>query len=173
MIRAEESKSTPLPFRSALPYVAAFAIYGALTYLGPLFDISEAVTCPAKTVLAAATLFWFGSAWRREIRPEFDWVAIGVGAAVFLIWVLPESFLPLIGSGRFNPYEYAGGGWALLLIAVRLTGAVLLVPLMEELFWRSFALRYLIRDDFRKVPLGSFSWFSFIVVSVAFGFGQE
>jgi hypothetical protein len=55
------------------------------------------------------------------------------------------------------------------LIAFRLGGAALVVPVMEELFWRSFALRFLISSDFRSVPLGKFSWYSFIVVSILFG----
>ena len=54
-------------------------------------------------------------------------------------------------------------------MAIRLAGAVLVVPVMEELFWRSFLLRYLINPDFKKVTLGTFSWFSFISVALLFG----
>ena len=54
--------------------------------------------------------------------------------------------------------------------AFHLAGAALVVPLAEELFYRSFALRLLIRSDFQSVPLDRFSWFGFIVVSLAFGF---
>ena len=55
------------------------------------------------------------------------------------------------------------------LIAVRLMGAVIVVPVMEELFWRSFLLRYIINPNFKKVALGTFSWFSFTAVVVLFG----
>jgi hypothetical protein len=41
---------------------------------------------------------------------------------------------------------------------------------MEELFWRSFALRFVIDSKIRSVQLGTFTWFSFILVSLAFGF---
>jgi hypothetical protein len=34
---------------------------------------------------------------------------------------------------------------------------VLLVPFMEELFWRSFGLRYATRTDFQALPIGTFS----------------
>ena len=164
-----EKKSSPLPAGAAIPYVAPFALFGLLSYLGPLLDITEAAVYPAKTALAALCLFLFRDAWRREIRPTPDGVALAAGVAVFFIWVLPEHFLPQIPATRFNPYEYAEGPKAALLIAVRLAGEVLVVPLMAELFWRSFALRYLIRDDFREVPPGTFSWFSFIAVSIACG----
>jgi CAAX prenyl protease-like protein len=40
---------------------------------------------------------------------------------------------------------------------------------MEELFWRSFLLRYLIQPDFRRVPLGTFTWSSFIISVALFG----
>ncbi len=40
-------------------------------------------------------------------------------------------------------------------LAVRMLGLVLVVPLFEELFWRSFVVRWIIDpDDFRKVPIG-------------------
>ncbi len=68
-----------------------------------------------------------------------------------------------------HPYEQASGYVVYLVIALRLIGASLIVPLMEELFWRSFAFRFAIRSDFKSVPLGQFSWFSFIVISLLFG----
>ena len=52
---------------------------------------------------------------------------------------------------------------------MRLMGAAVVVPVMEELFWRSFLMRYLINPDFRAVPMGSFAWFSFLGVAVLFG----
>lgn len=53
--------------------------------------------------------------------------------------------------------------------AVRLAGAALVVPLMEELFWRSFLLRWLVRPDFRRVSLGTFTVQSFLIATVLFG----
>ena len=50
-----------------------------------------------------------------------------------------------------------------------LLGAVIVVPVMEELFWRSFLMRYLINPDFRSVPMGSFTRFSFFTTAVLFG----
>ena len=47
---------------------------------------------------------------------------------------------------------------------------VIIVPIVEELFWRGFLLRYCIREDFENVPFGTFSWRSFLIISVAFCF---
>lgn len=62
-----------------------------------------------------------------------------------------------------NPYSLGlSHAQAKTLIIIRLLGAAAIVPVMEELFWRSFLLRYLISPEFKKVGAGTFSWFSFI-----------
>jgi CAAX prenyl protease-like protein len=40
---------------------------------------------------------------------------------------------------------------------------------MEELFWRSFLIRYIIGNDFSKIPIGTFSWASFLITVVLIG----
>jgi CAAX prenyl protease-like protein len=56
-----------------------------------------------------------------------------------------------------------------LLIGFRIFGASMVVPVMEELFWRSWLLRYLIDQDVSKVPIGKFTWPSFIICTALFG----
>ena len=155
--------------RDYIPYVVPFGVFAVCIYVVPLFNFSQSLMYPLKTVLVAAVLLYFRKAYKQEIKFSFDWIAILSGVFVFVLWILPEGLYPQIGSSEFNPYEHASGYNVYLLIAFRLTGAVLIVPLMEELFWRSFALRYLISSDFKSIPLGQFSWFSFIFVSLAFG----
>jgi hypothetical protein len=48
----------------------------------------------------------------------------------------------------------------------RASEAVLVIPLMEELFWRSFSIRYIIERDLERVPLGLFPWPSFLLTVV-------
>jgi hypothetical protein len=47
-------------------------------------------------------------------------------------------------------------------------GLVALVPLVEELFWRSFLIRWLIDPDFEKIPIGRVTPMAAEVTSVAF-----
>ncbi len=54
-------------------------------------------------------------------------------------------------------------------VAVRLLGLVVLVPLIEELFWRSFLMRWVIDQDFARVPIGRVTPLAAGVTSVAFG----
>jgi hypothetical protein len=48
-------------------------------------------------------------------------------------------------------------------------GAVLVVPLIEKLFWCSFLIRYIIEKDLEKVPLELFTWPSFLLTAVKSG----
>ena len=156
--------------RPYIPYIVPFVIFGICIYVGPLLNISQSLIYTIKTVLVAASLIYFWNVYKQEIRFSFSWLAVISGVLVFFIWVLPEGLYPQIGHSEFNPYEQASGNGVYFVIAFRLIGAVLVVPLMEELFWRSFALRFAIQSDFKSLPLGQFSWFSFIFISVLFGF---
>jgi CAAX prenyl protease-like protein len=46
--------------------------------------------------------------------------------------------------------------------------AVVIVPVVEELFWRAWLMRWLIDNDFEKVPLGKYAAQSFWIVAVLF-----
>ena len=152
------------------PHILPFLLLILLIYIGPLLNISKAFSYPLQTIVIAASLIFYWKVYREEIRFAFDGAAILAGVAVFFIWVLPEGFLPQMGSSEFNPHDLADGTMVYFLMASRLFGAAIVIPLVEELFWRSFALRFLIKSEFKAVPLGQFSWFSFVAVSVAFGF---
>jgi uncharacterized protein len=123
--------------------------------------------------LVAGTLIYFWKFYNQEIKFSFSWLAVISGVIVFFIWVLPEGHYPQLMHSEFNPYKQASGYGVYFVITFRMIGATLVVPLMEELFWRSFALRFAIQSDFKSVPLGQFSWFSFILISILFGFEHE
>jgi uncharacterized protein len=57
-------------------------------------------------------------------------------------------------------------------IVFRFLRLVLVVPLLEEIFWRGFLLRFLVNENFDDVPFGKFSWLSFTIVALAFGFSH-
>ena len=158
--------------KDILIYIAPFALFALLTYLPEVTGISQAIAYPVKTVAVGLLLILLWKTFKPEIKPVLDWVAILAGIAVFVLWVGMDSLYPLLGEpAGFNPYDLTASQAGLVaLIFFRLAGAVLVVPVMEEIFWRSFAMRILIDTNFRKVPLGAFSWFSFIAVAIAFGF---
>src|SRR5690606_35071876 len=58
-------------------------------------------------------------------------------------------------------YAFIGFRW--------IAGAVLLVPVMEELFWRDYLWRQIIApSNFKLAAVGEWSWTAFIGVALAF-----
>ena len=55
------------------------------------------------------------------------------------------------------------------LAGIRIFGASVVVPIMEELFWRSFLIRWIVNTRFESVPLGTFTVGSFLITVVLFG----
>lgn len=116
-----------------------------------------------------------GLLWRRYTeltRPTsvrgMDWVlGLVVGVAVFALWVNLD-FRPLaLGPGEgFDPRS--GGTLNVGLVAVRLGGACLVVPVMEELFWRSFVFRWLHRPAFLTLDPKGVGLRALIISSVLF-----
>lgn len=108
--------------------------------------------------------------WRELLNLPTAAASIGAGVITFVLWINVGTTLPLVGpSPGFNPMLLPEGTGRLLLTATRVAGAVLVVPVMEELFWRSFLLRYLIRADFLSVTMGTFTWASFLITTLLFG----
>jgi CAAX prenyl protease-like protein len=71
-------------------------------------------------------------------------------------------------SPTFNPWSLGTGATAYAWIAVRVACASLIVPIMEELFWRGFLMRYLIQENFEKIALGTYQHLSFWATTAAF-----
>ena len=62
--------------------------------------------------------------------------------------------------------------WAFLwfTLVLRFVRLVAVVPIMEEVFWRGFLLRYLVQENFTALPFGAWSPLSFAVVTLGFTF---
>ncbi|MCU0919973.1 MAG: CAAX prenyl protease-related protein [Burkholderiaceae bacterium] len=78
--------------------------------------------------------------------------AVVVGLSVFVLWIQLDAPWMTLGeaTASFVPLDAAGAiDWPL--VAVRWIGAALMVPVMEELFWRSFLMRWIQRPDFVTV----------------------
>lgn len=127
----------------------------------------------AKIAIVLACLLMF-RAPLADLRPDPRVLPLAAltGLAVFALWVGIEKLVPYphIGSRvGFNPFsEIQGSAAQYAFVAVRLFGLAAVVPVMEELFWRSFLLRYLTHDDFASVPVDGFSWTAFGIVAVLF-----
>jgi uncharacterized protein len=156
--------------RAYSPHILPFAVFAVITILVGAFDFPQGISYPLKTILTAACLVWAWNGFRSEIRFRFSWTAVLAGVFVFACWVGLDGLYPHLGESAFNPYQEAEGATVYVLVAFRLIGAALVVPVMEEVFWRSFALRFVLQSNFKDIPLGKFSWYSFVLIAILFGF---
>ena len=157
------------------PYAAPFVLFLLLTEPARYFPTLAPHLYVAKTVLVALLLWRWWRKYADDYAPGLTLgeylTAIGCGLLVLVLWIAPEGiFYQFAPDEGFNPYTLTDSkAGAVALIAVRLAGAALVVPIMEELFFRSFLMRYLIEADFRSVAMGRFTWFSFLAVAILFG----
>ena len=100
--------------------------------------------------------------------------SFALGLVVFVLWInMDWTFGALSQPPGFNPEIFPDPDLRRVMTVIRIGSAVLIVPVMEEIFWRSFILRYVISPDFTKVPLGTFTGISFLAGAVLFGLGHH
>jgi CAAX prenyl protease-like protein len=120
---------------------------------------------------AAVLVLWPRYAELRGPRLSLSqWLlAIAVGLAVFGVWIALDrgwavigapgpGFVPLDARGRVDPWLYA----------LRFAGFALAVPIAEELFWRSFFLRWIDKRRFLELEPKAASRTAFGICCVLF-----
>jgi CAAX prenyl protease-like protein len=128
-------------------------------------------------MLVGAYCIWLMWDLVPEMRWAFSIEAVVVGVLVCVIWVGLDPYYPklsfLFTQGEpWNPVKHYGEGslMAFFFVAVRTLGSAIVVPPLEEAFYRSFLYRWFIRKDFENLPFRHFHWLSFLVTAVLFGF---
>jgi CAAX prenyl protease-like protein len=172
----------------AWPYVAPLLGFLALTSLeGQLPTARDGTPSPVwfplaytvKIVLVASLLWWSRAAWR-DLRPFPGPAALGlavlVGLAVIVAWVgldrLHYPAIPWLGKRTaFNPASLRPAARAGFL-AARFFGLVVLVPVIEELFYRSFLMRWMVDPEITKVPIGQVTLAGLAATTAVFGFSH-
>src|ERR1035437_4138572 len=72
-------------------------------------------------------------------------------------------------AGQMNDHIEPGSAVAWFYVVVHLAGMTVIVPPVEEIFYRSFLYRVFVKNDFQAMPLGQFHGLSFVVTSTIFG----
>ncbi|HEY2627068.1 MAG TPA: CAAX prenyl protease-related protein [Candidatus Udaeobacter sp.] len=163
-----------------LPMVMFLFLLGAGSVLRKVgnnvwFSSAEHWIYPVQTILCGALLIRFYREYRFRPPSQVGFI-IATGVLVFALWISPQQFL---GSAPrtvgFNPAGIFGNQSPLYwpTIILRFLRLVIVVPFVEEIFWRGFLLRYLIDENFERVRLGAFSWLSFSIVALAFAFSHS
>jgi len=151
---------------------APFAVFIALLILASLLSIADSAVVRNLIVLAILVWFWRSYDELRKASPLAApqcLVAIAVGLGIFVFWIHLDQDWAMLSrpSGGFDPRREDGSvNWPFALL--RLAGFALVVPVMEELFWRSFLLRWIARRDFLAVAPREAGARAFLITTVLF-----
>jgi CAAX prenyl protease-like protein len=160
------------------PFLVPFGIFAGFMVLNQLLETawpdSKFVVYPAQTLACGCALWYY-----REAYGPFRARGLGFGSAtgllVLILWVAPQLFhFAPPRTGGFDPEHLATfPGLYALTLALRFLRLVIVVPIVEEVFWRAFSLRVLIRPDFLSVPFGTFRWTSCMAVASLFALEHQ
>ena len=162
-------------------YILPMAAFMLLLWVGGQWEWLYPASYVARTVIVAGLLI----ALRRHytaIRWDYWWLGAIVGVVGILQWVGMEKLIEAgarhwgwmkylsISVQPFDPTAQFNSAWELWgFIAVRLAGAVLVVPVMEELFWRDYLWRQILApNDFKLAAVGEWDWRTYLIVAGAF-----
>jgi CAAX prenyl protease-like protein len=155
------------------PFVAPFALFMGLLFLRQKFEAQGWWLYGLCSLLVLGLILWLRPRYRGQDPapvPVRHSILLGLGAIV--LWIALDPWMPRTGT-RDNtfPYEAAfqlGTVPGVLAILFRMFGAVVVVPIAEELFWRGYLMRTIIKPEFEEVPLATFQPLSFYITTVAF-----
>jgi len=147
-----------------------------LLAVDPHLSLPPAWESPLRVIVLAGVC-WL--CWPQELslRPHRWLLSIAIGLAVFLLWIAPDVLFPgyrqsplfsnsVLGQLHSSiPPEQLQSAW---ILAWRTARAVVIVPVVEELFWRAWLMRWLIRTDFERVPLGAYAPLAFWLTAILF-----
>ena len=114
-------------------------------------------------------------------------LALGVGVAVFVLWILFEIhwlerwpgiqrayrtvaiYPPWKMTEMSSHASYAPEicGW--MFTITRILGSAFVIAIIEEYFWRGFVYRWMFGSEFLDVDIGAWNWKHFILVALLFG----
>jgi CAAX prenyl protease-like protein len=162
---------------SALPWIAPFAVFMLWMAVWPFIELAQ----PWEEVLRLGVLALVLLTVSRRIVFSLRvkrWIpSIVIGLVVFALWILPEQLWP--GYREHWLFQNAVTGETVssipaewlsnpLMLSLRITRAALLVPLLEELFWRGFLPRWVVNNDWERVPMGTYNTLAFVGTAVLF-----
>jgi len=174
----------------AVARIAPFVVFLVLTVCQGYFGEEGRYWLYLAKTLIGAWMLWVVRGAVLEMRWKVSWEATLAGVVVFVVWVGLDRIVPTqrelwvrIGLSKvsttptspWNPLTQFGDSTALgwFFISVRVLGSSLIVPPIEEVFYRSFLYRWIARPDFASVPLDQFAWKPFLLTALIFGFAHN
>lgn len=152
-------------------YIALLALESVLPGWAPDFDVRWLYPLKAGLVALALAVLWRRytelKSWGLPLKHLL--LSLAVGIVVLVVWVNLDAGWMLMGEPGegYTPTDEAGRiDW--LLVAFRIAGAALVVPVMEELFWRSFLQRWVQQPDFLTLDPARIGLKALLIASALF-----
>lgn len=163
------------PATQTIAWVGPFAVFAAWLAIDGLVPLAY----PAKELVRDGLLVAAILVFSRRVLPTSapHWVAsIGVGLGVFALWIAPDALIPAWRSHWLFQNAVTGHlktsipptELTPLMLTLRTMRAALIVPIVEELFWRGWLVRWLQDSRFSRVPLGQYTPLAFWATTILF-----
>jgi uncharacterized protein len=167
---------TEKPAATTARYVVPFAVFIAFLALHTVSALPLVTDLVLRTVVLAGILIFY-SRPVIELRPRYPLFSVLIGAAVFAIWVGPDLLFPhyrqhLLFQNAITGMTQSSIPQAELknplVLFLRVVRAVAIVPIVEELFWRAWLMRWLISPQFGAVRMGTYAASPFWITALLF-----
>lgn len=163
------------PLESAIPWVGPFIVFLVWLAIDKYLPIANPTKELVRDAVIAASILIFS----RQLLPRSapHWlVSIAIGLGVCALWVAPDALVPgwrdhalfqNAITGRIS-LSIPQGDLSPLMLALRTMRATLLVPVLEELFWRGWLPRWIQDTHFARIPLGRYTPLAFWATAFLF-----
>ena len=160
----------------SVPYVVPFTVFLIFLGLQRSIPLAAVIEGPLRLIALTLVLYIF-SRHVIELHANSLLLSTLLGAGVFAIWILPDLIFPAyrqhwvfqnavtgpLSSSLTRPDRLDS-----VVLASRTIRAVVLVPIIEELFWRAWLMRWLISPRFERIRLGTYQAQSFWLTAILF-----
>lgn len=161
--------------RATFAFTAPFVLYLVVLALERLTGISPAVLHPIRLGLVTAAILVFSRPYLTS-RPVVPIFSILLGIGVFVIWIGPDLLFHYRHSVIFENSLTGSAVSSIpaalrsdrIFLIVRTLSCSITVPILEELFWRGWLMRWMVDKNFIKVPLGWYVPSAFWTVAILF-----
>jgi exosortase E/protease (VPEID-CTERM system) len=149
------------------PFLLPLAVILAIGMATRLFSDGFDFLYPLRFGGALCALWIYRTSYRK-LDWRFSWRAVGMGTLTFAVWALAAH---VVTTPQLPPSGLAGLSAAgrIAWIAMRVGGAIVTVPIAEELAYRGYLMRRLTRRNFEEVSYREVRWPALLISAVAFG----
>ena len=161
----------------SVPWIAPFAVFMIVLAVGPSVPMPQPWESILRVGVLVAVMLTISKDVVLSLRVRHAMPSVLLGLAVCAMWVAPDQLFPgwrehwlfqnsITGTVKTSipPSELADP----LVVILRVVRAALLVPILEELFWRGWVPRWIVNSDWQKVPLGTFNVLAFVATALLF-----